>query len=314
MRTARLLPRGLRKDAFMTATFLEYDMVDVFAQGPFAGNQLAVVHGAAELPDAALLSIAQEFNLPETTFPTPMAAGRFRNQIFTPSGEVSFAGHPTLGTAWVLRAHGEVTEPEVVQECGAGEIGVRFDDDRLEFTAGPRDLVGPLDGPVVCRLVEELGLEGDDIMGETWMAGTGLTFVHLPVRDEAVARAAVPRRPVRQMTDLPETGDLLLGINLYVVRARSDDGLDVHSRVFVDDPSVPEDPATGSAAAGLGMALHARSMLPESGRYTISQGVEIGRPSRLYARAFGTPERIERVEVGGSAVIVARGEFQLSDG
>lgn len=193
----------------MIVRFLEYDLVDVFAHGPFAGNQLAVVHGAAELPSSALLLIAQEFNLPETTFPTPMGSGRFRNRIFTPGGEIPFAGHPTLGTAWVLRARGEVTESQVVQVCGAGEIGVRLDDDRIEFTAVPRDLVGPLDGPIVSRLLEAPGLERDDIVGDTWLAGTGLTFVHLPVHDEAVARAAVPRRAVRHITDLPETRDPL---------------------------------------------------------------------------------------------------------
>jgi trans-2,3-dihydro-3-hydroxyanthranilate isomerase len=307
---AWLLERGLRKDVFMTVRFLEYDVVDVFAHRPLAGNQLAVVHGAAELSDSALLSIAQEFNLPETTFPTPMESGRFRNRIFTPRGEIPFAGHPTVGTAWVLRARGEVTEREVVQECGAGEIGVRLEDDRIEFAAVPRDLVGPLDGPVVSRLVEALGLERDDIIGDTWLAGTGLTFVHLPVHDEAVARAAVPRRAVRHITDLPETGDPLEGINLYAVRARSDDGLDVHSRVFVGDPSVPEDPATGSAAAGLGMALQARSVLTASGRYTISQGSEMGRPSLLEARVDQAEDTL-RVLVAGTVHPFARGQIRV---
>ena len=217
----------------MAADFLEYDVVDVFAETPFAGNQLAVVHGAGDLPDAALLAIAREFGFSETTFPTPVDDGRYRVRIFTPGGEIPFAGHPTLGTASVLRDRGQLGERAVVQECGAGDIGVRFDDDQVELSAAPRDLAGPLGDAFVAQLLDGVGLDRADQDGEVWLAGTGLTFVHLPVREEAVARATAPRRPVRELADLPQTGDPLDGINLYALRGRSRDGLDVHSRVFV---------------------------------------------------------------------------------
>lgn len=294
----------------MSPEFLEYDVVDVFATTPFAGNQLAVVHGAAELPDEALLAIAREFNFSETTFPTPVDEGRYRARIFTPGGEIPFAGHPTLGTASVLRDRGVLGESAVVQECGAGEIGVRFDRDQVELTAAPRDLAGPLGDAFTAQLLEGVGLERSELDGDVWLAGTGLTFVHLPVREDAVARAVVPRRAVRDLADLPQTGDPLDGLNVYAVRGRSGDALDVHSRVFVPGLSVPEDPATGSAAAGLGLALHARGLLEDGGRYQISQGTEIGRPSVLHGR-IEADDAVTAVHVAGAVHFVARGHIRV---
>lgn len=293
----------------MPDAFLEYDVVDVFATEPFAGNQLAVVHGAADLPDADLLAIAREFNFSETTFPTPVDGGRYRTRIFTPGGEIPFAGHPTLGTAWVLRERGHLDRDEVVQECGAGEIGVRLGDD-VELSAAPRDLVGPLGDAFVSQLLEAMGLDLEDGDGEVWLAGTGLTFVHVPVHDDAVGRARVPRRAVRDLTDLPDTRDPLDGINLYAVRSRSGDEVDVHSRVFVPGLSVPEDPATGSAAAGLGLALNERGVLDGDGRYRISQGSEIGRPSLLAGRVEHEGSDVRRVHVAGAVHPIARGQIR----
>jgi len=297
----------------MVDAFLEYDVVDVFAEAPFAGNQLAVVHGAADLSGDQLLAIAREFNLSETTFPTPVDGERYRTRIFTPGEEIPFAGHPTLGTAWVLRDRGEVGGAELVQECGAGDIGVRFDGDRVELSAVPRELVGPIGAALVAQLLAGLGLEPGDLDGEVWLAGTGLTYVHLPVRDEAVARAVVPMGAVRDLAIQPPTGDPLGGINLYAVRARSATGLDVHSRVFVPAAPVPEDAATGSAASGLGLALHARELLPEGGRYRISQGAEMGRPSLLDGRVEVAARRdvgVARVHVAGSVQPIARGRIR----
>jgi trans-2,3-dihydro-3-hydroxyanthranilate isomerase len=294
----------------MPDAFLEYDVVDVFADEPFAGNQLAVVHGAEGLSDDQLLAVAREFNFSETTFPTPGDGGRYHTRIFTPGGEIPFAGHPTLGTAWVLRDHGRLDEDHVVQECGAGEIGVRFEDHRVELSAAPRDLAGPLGDAFVVQLLEALGLDLDDCDGETWLAGTGLTFVHLPVHDDAIANARPARRTVRDLADLPDTRDPLDGINLYAVRDRDRGVLDVHSRVFVPG-LVPEDPATGSAATGLGMALHARRVLESGDRYRISQGSEIGRPSTLDGWIEGDQQALSQVHVAGSVHPIARGQIRI---
>jgi trans-2,3-dihydro-3-hydroxyanthranilate isomerase len=292
----------------MAEDFLEYDVVDVFAEQPFAGNQLAVVHGAADLPDESLLALAREFNFSETTFPTPVDGSRYRTRIYTPSGELPFAGHPTLGTAWVLRDRSLLSGTDVVQECGAGEIGVRLDGDRVELSAAPRDLAGPLGEAFVAQVLEEVGLDLTDGAGDAWLAGAGLTFVHVPVHDDAVARATPSQRPAREIADLPQTRDPLEGVNLYAVRGSLGSALDVHSRVFVP---MPEDPATGSAAAGLGMALHARGLLGDGGRYRISQGAEIGRPSVLEGRIDAPDSTVSQVHVAGSVHRIARGQIRV---
>ena len=294
----------------MADAFLAYDVVDVFAQEPFSGNQLAVVHGAADLSDGALLALAREFSFSETTFPAPGEDGRrYRSRIFTPGGEIPFAGHPTLGTAWVLRERGLIDGERVIQDCGAGEIGVRFDGDRVELSAAPGDLAGPIGDGFVAQLLEAIGLELDDCNGETWLAGTGLTFVHLPVHEGAVARARVASRIVRDIADLPQTRHPLDGINLYAVRGRAGGALDVHSRVFVPG-LVPEDPATGSAATGLGIALHARELLQDGDHYRISQGSELGRPSVLDGRIDAEASGVVRVHVAGAVQPIAQGQIR----
>lgn len=307
---------------------LDFDVVDVFADQPFAGNQLAVVHGTDGLDTQALLAIAREFNFSETTFPvstgsttggagsTAVGAGsttgsdRYAVRIFTPGGEVPFAGHPTLGTAWVLRQHGLLRGDEVVQECLAGEITVRFDDPAVELGAVPRDLAGPLADEVTEELLADLGLGPDDLAGQAWLAGTGLTFVHLPVSDDAVARAHPSVRPVAEYADrLPDCADPVDGINLHSVEPGAGP-LAVHSRVFVPGLDVAEDPATGSAAAGLGMALVATGRLPEGGEYLIRQGLEMGRPSRLHGRVEATAGRATRCFVRGRVHPVASGRIR----
>lgn len=292
---------------------LTYDVVDVFTDRVFAGNQLAVVHGAESLSTAQCLQIAQEFGYSETTFPEPGDALGYATRIFTPAAEIPFAGHPTLGTAWVLRNRGMLTGPAVTQRCGAGNIGVAFaEDGSVELSARPHDLVGPVDDELVAALLEDVGLSISDVAGPVWIAGTGLTFVHLPVVEEAVARALPSTTPLRTYADrlaaVGATADPVEGINLHAVAGEAPH-LSVHARVFVPGLSVPEDPATGSAAAGLGMALVAAGRLPEGGRYSIMQGLEMGRPSQLEGRvevAAGAPSACF---VAGRVQQVASGEI-----
>ena len=126
----------------MTAMRLAFDVVDVFTDRPFAGNQLAVVHGADELSTEQCQALAREFNFSESTFPATPDGDAYATRIFTPAQEIPFAGHPTLGTAWVLRSRGLLTADVVTQHCGAGEVGVRFEGDLVELSATPRDLAG----------------------------------------------------------------------------------------------------------------------------------------------------------------------------
>ncbi|MEO5708895.1 MAG: PhzF family phenazine biosynthesis protein [Nocardioidaceae bacterium] len=299
---------------------LRYDIVDVFTDRPFAGNQLAVVHGADELSTQQCQALAREFGFSESTFPssTVTDGASYATRIFTPEQEIPFAGHPTLGTAWVLRSLGLLTADEVTQDCGAGTIGVRFDGDPddgwVELSAAPHDLAGPVPTDVVRGLLRMLGLSLSDLAGETWVAGCGLSFVHVPVSEEAVVRAVPTSGPfpdlAEKLAGLGRVDDLLDAVNLYAV-AGDAPRLDVHARVFVPGAGVPEDPATGSAAAGLGMALVATGLLPEGGGYTITQGVEMGRPSSLSGRVEATGGTATRCHVAGQVQPVASGEIAV---
>jgi trans-2,3-dihydro-3-hydroxyanthranilate isomerase len=301
----------------MAERTLRYDVVDVFTDQPFAGNQLAVVHGAQDLTATQCLALAREFNYAETTFPVAAADGTsYTVRIFTPGGEIPFAGHPTLGTAWVLREKGLVVGEEVVQHCGAGDIEVRLDSDLVELSATPRDLLGPVDvgDDLVAAVLADVGLAPSDVAGPVWLAGCGLTFLHIPVNAEAVDRAVASPRPLSQyaarLAALGTAVDPVEGINLH--HAVEDDGhVDVRSRVFVPGLSVPEDAATGSSAAGLGMTFVAAGLLEKGGSYTITQGVEMGRPSRLFGRVDVEDGRAVRCHVAGQVCHVARGEIAV---
>jgi trans-2,3-dihydro-3-hydroxyanthranilate isomerase len=285
---------------------LEYDVVDVFAERPFAGNQLAVVHGAKGLPDSRLLALAREFGYSETTFPVPMAPDRYAVRIFTPGGEIPFAGHPTLGTAWVLRRRGDIGG-DAVQTCAAGDIPVSFLDDGcggelVELSAGRRDL-GAVPDTVVADLLAGLGVDATCLAGEVRYAGTGLTWIHLPVTDDAVTAARPGGGAVPELSGAQDPCD---GVNLYALTAPDR----VHARVFVPGLSVAEDAATGSAAAGLGVALADLGLLPADGRFVIDQGIEMGRPSRLHVTVDpGQPAADLRVRVAGAVVPIATGRI-----
>jgi trans-2,3-dihydro-3-hydroxyanthranilate isomerase len=304
----------------MSAQPLRFDIVDVFTERPFAGNQLAVVHGAACLSQGQCLALAREFGFSETTFPVPVSPASYFTRIFTPGGQIPFAGHPTLGTAWVLRTHGHLSATQVTQACGVGDIGVTFLEDgagpgEVELSAPARDLAGPLTTALAEDLLADVGLAADDLDGDVYVAGTGIDFVYLPVRASAVSRAREPRRPLSGFA--AQAGlrlqDRLEGVSVYSAGpsdAPSAD-LSVHARVFVPDLAVPEDPATGSAAAGMGQVLAATGRVPRDGRYTVSQGAELGRPSTLRGRLQYDGDRLRAVLVAGGVHPVARGEIQV---
>ncbi len=300
---------------------LSYDIVDVFTDRAYAGNPLAVVYGAEELPAVQLHAMAREFNLSETTFPAaPTENDRasgidYRVRIFTPGGEIPFAGHPTLGTAWALRQRGLLQPGRRVQSCPAGLVPVDVapgSADALELQAAPRDLSGPLTKSAVTALVGSLGLGADDVVGAVHAAGCGISFVHVPVRADAVARARPGGVPLSQLPvrDLG-LSDPLDGVNVFAVEedCQREGPLQVHSRVFVPGLSVPEDPATGSAAVGLGVALAALGIASYEGQtsYRIGQGIEMGRPSVLHGRVETRGGEAVQCWVAGQVVPVATG-------
>jgi trans-2,3-dihydro-3-hydroxyanthranilate isomerase len=289
---------------------LAYDVVDVFADAPFEGNQLAVVHGTAGLSTDQLQSIAREFGFSETTFPTDTSDAGYAVRIFTPGQELPFAGHPTLGTAWVLRERGEVTADVVVQRCGAGDVPVRCTDGSVELTAIPDLCDGPLPSDTTERLLRGVGLDPADGAGDAWITGTGLPWAHLPVTVDALARVTGPSAPMVELVGSDRAGSGAVGVALVAIESTEGPVVKVRSRVFSRDADVGEDPATGSAAAALGVALVARGILGDRGRAEIVQGVEMQRPSRLHVAVDATDGAATVVRVAGRVHHVMSGTIR----
>jgi trans-2,3-dihydro-3-hydroxyanthranilate isomerase len=282
---------------------LSYDVVDVFTHRPFAGNALAVVHGSRGLPTSALQDIAREFNLSETTFPVPVDRHTYEVRIFTPGNEVPFAGHPTVGTAWVLRERGDLADGAVLQRCAAGDVGVLATPQGARLSARARELGAPLERPV---LLTEVGVDEADLRSPVRAASCGLGFVYVRVSPDAVRRS----HAISTAFSFPPTGtgDPLGGICVYAVEP-SVEPLQVLARVFCPEMGVPEDPATGSAAAGLGLVLVAEGLAASDATtsYTISQGEQVGRPSRLECEVEASGGVGTMAHVGGGVQPVARG-------
>lgn len=285
---------------------LDYDVVDVFAERPYAGNPLAVVHGSDGLASDALQAIAREFNLSETAFPVPVDPSTYAVRIFTPQMEVPFAGHPTVGTAWVLRRRGDLDADAVVQRCAAGDVAVTVGVEGARLSAAARELGEPVQLP---DLLAAVGLEAADLLAPARGASCGLGFVYARVDYEAVRRSHAAGA---SWTD-PMVGvhDPLGGICVYACEV-ADGGVQVQARVYCPDAGVPEDPATGSAAAGLGLVLVAEGLAAPGGTtaYTVEQGAQIGRPSRLECAVDAAGGLAEVVHVGGRVQPVARGTLR----
>jgi len=276
-----------------------YVVCDVFTDRPLQGNQLAVFTDARELPEELLQPLARELNFSETVFVYPAAAdGHARMRIFTPTIEVPFAGHPTLGTAFVLG--GPLQLHEIRLETGMGVVPVQLEREGARIVFGwmsqPVPTVEPYAGEG--ELLDALGVERSELPVELY--DNGLRHVYVCLR--APEDVAQLRPDLGRLAELPA----VLGVNTF-----AGSGTAWKTRMFAPGDSVPEDPATGSAAGPLAVHLVRHGRIAAGEEIEISQGAEIGRPSTLYARVEGTLETIERVEVGGSAVIVARGEFRL---
>ena len=275
------------------ATF-RYVFVDAFTDVPLAGNQVAVFTDAREIPEEQLQPLAREINFSETVFVYPAAGdGHARIRIFTPSLELPFAGHPVLGTAFVLG--GPLQLDELRLETGAGVVPIRLERDGSRIVFGwmrqPAVAFGPFDGAE--ELLALLGVEESGPPVELYRQGPGHVLIEL---DSPQAVAALK----------PDVA-ALQELNPYGTCCFAREGEIWKARVFVPAHGVAEDPATGSAAGPLALHLARHGRIGFGDEIEIRQGVEIGRPSTLFAVARSP----EDVEVGGSAVVVARGEFRL---
>ncbi len=279
-------------------------VADVFTDRPLEGNQLAVFTDARELPEESLLPLAREVGFSETVFVyPPETGGHARIRIFMPSAEIPFAGHPVLGTAFALG--GPLQLGEIVFETGVGPVPVALEreGDRLVF--GRMRQPVPTAEPLAAteELLAALGVASSELPIEVYDNGMKYVYVALPSEQHVAGLEPDFGALVR----LVREGTLPVGgISCFAGAGRR-----WKTRMFAPAEGIVEDPATGSAAGPLACHLARHGAIAFGEEIEISQGAELHRPSTLYARADGSAERIERVEVGGSAVIVARGEFRL---
>ena len=295
-----------------------YHTADVFTDKMFGGNQLAVIMDARGLSTEQMQSITREFNYPESVFlfPAENPANTKRVRIFTPGYELPFAGHPTVGCAWVLAKTGEIDldggDTEIILEEGVGPVPVRIRSENgvpvfAQLTAAkiPERSDSPYD---IAAVAASVSLDPDDIdlangnAVEHWSAG--LKFLHVPLKSlDALERA----RLKLHVWENTYSDDKLIGAYIFVP-----DGNDYRVRMFGPDAGVPEDPATGSACAALGGYIGARSSLRDGMlRHSVIQGVEMGRPSRMELEVDLAGGAVKAVRVGGSSVLVASGELHI---
>ena len=281
----------------MTGPSLAYQVVDVFTSTPYAGNALAVVLDGDDLSTAQMQAIAREFNLSETAFPLqPPQGATYGLRIFTPISELPFAGHPSVGSAWVLHQLGRIEAGDNVQSCGAGLLSV-YVGDTVTLAGGAPTVTERVD-PV--PLLDALGLGAADLVGTPpRFAGVGIEFAYLLVRPAALGLA---RPMAAKVAAAGRTGISLV----------SWDGAVARCRVFPGGVGIVEDPATGSAAMALGVFLAASGLLGDGTHdYVVEQGYEMGRPATMSCRVEVLGGQVVTTSVCGSVVPVARGEISV---
>ena len=268
-----------------------FAQVDVFSTAPFGGNPVAVVLAADGMTDEEMAAFARWTNLSETTFVLPPtdAAADYRLRIFTPGGELPFAGHPTLGSAhaW-LEAGGAPRGAVVVQECGAGLVRVRQDAGRVAFAAPPLRRSGPATPDEAARVVAFLGVDAGRVRSVEWVDnGPGWVAALLDSADTVLSL-----RP-----DMALGRGMVVGaVGPYPVGAEAA----VEVRAFCPDLAIDEDPVTGSLNAGLAQWLLAEGVLQAP--YVAAQGTALGRTGRVHIEVAGG-----ETWVGGACVTRIRG-------
>ena len=281
-------------------TARRFSQLDVFTDQPLRGNPLAVVHDAQGLSDGQMAEVARWTNLSETTFllPPDDAGADYRVRIFTPGGELPFAGHPTLGSchAW-LSAGGVPRDADVVvQQCGVGLVRVsrerHGESERLAFAAPALRRSGPADADLRAQAVAALGLCDADLLQLQWI-DNGPGWVGWLLKDAASVLALRPDFAAMR------------GLNLGVVGAYpAGSECQFEVRAFVPDLGVPEDPVTGSLNAGLAQWLIGAGLAPD--RYVAAQGAALGRAGRVFVTKLGAD-----IWIGGAVCAVVSGTVTL---
>ncbi len=281
-----------------------YVIYDVFTTAPFGGNPLAVIPDATKLPEAALQRIAREFNLSETAFVYPPSdpSCHARVRIFTPTQELPFAGHPTIGTSIALFDLG-LAPNEMQLELGVGPIPVTVAAGKARFVT-PVPLTTWPDLPIDV-VAASASLSENDIRTNRHapvIASVGMPFAFAEVRDRDALAAAHPQTDAFRAFEPNWPAKTHYDLVLYVR-----DGQNIRARMFAPLDGIPEDPATGSAAAAL--AAYLGELDGRSQSFTVDQGVEMGRPSRIEAEVIVSDRRSVAVAIAGSAVKMMDGRF-----
>ncbi|MDQ3949157.1 MAG: PhzF family phenazine biosynthesis protein [Gemmatimonadota bacterium] len=301
-----------------------YYTADVFTDRPFGGNQLAVFPDARGIDSARMQEIAREFNFSETTFVLPPEDARHarRVRIFTPGAEIPFAGHPTVGTAHVLAAVGEIPlsgdTTSIVFEEGVGPVPVTIRAQGrhpvfAQLGVAKLPEIGP-SPPAAARLAAMLSLDEGDLAGpdmppEAISCGVPYLLIPLASRD-AVARARLRLDLWEQTLRGYWTDDIFF----FALDPEREDS-DVHARMFAPGFGIAEDPATGSAAVALGGYLAARHpRLDGTLRWVVEQGFEMRRPSIMEVEVDKRDGAVTGVRVGGSTVLVCEGQMEVPTG
>lgn len=274
-----------------------FHQVDVFSAVQLLGNPLAVVHAATGLGDAEMAAFARWTNLSETTFllpPTDPGAD-YLVRIWTPGGELPFAGHPTLGSCFAWLAAGGVpkTPGTVVQQCAVGLVRIRQDGARLAFAAPPLRRTGPLDDDMLARILSGIGVARDDVLHHQWV-------------DNGPGWCAVMLRSAEQVLAVRGNSELLRGIKLGLVGAHppgSECAFELRA-LYHDTEQLTEDPVTGSLNASVAQWLIGAGLAPSS--YVASQGTLLQRAGRVHVQKLG-----DEVWIGGDVVAVVEGSVDL---
>jgi PhzF family phenazine biosynthesis protein len=274
-----------------------FHQLDVFSAVPLLGNPLAVVHAASGLSETTMAAFARWTNLSETTFLLPPSepTADYHVRIWTPGGELPFAGHPTLGSchAW-LAAGGQPKEPgTVVQQCGVGLVRIRQNGQRLAFAAPPRRRTGPLDDALLARIVAGIGVARADVLHHQWV-------------DNGPGWCAVMLRSAAQVLAVKGRSELLEGIKLGLVGAHaagSECAFEIRA-LYHDTDVLVEDPVTGSLNASVAQWLIEAGLAPAS--YVAAQGAVLKRAGRVHIDKLA-----DTVWVGGDVALCIEGEVEL---
>ena len=294
---------------------------DVFTDRVFGGNQLAVFPDARGLSDAQMLDVAREFNLSETTFVLPPESPEStkRLRIFTPTRELNFAGHPTVGSAFVLASTGGVAldgdRTKIVFEEGVGSVPVEIRSERgkpvfTQLTAARLPEYGPPPPPTE-HIAAMLSLEPEDVLDNNNDAPTaiscGLPFLYIPLASmDAVRRARLNWEWWEQCL-----ASYWAPLVYLFSRETEREDSSLHARMFAVSLGIEEDPATGAAATALAGYLAPRQGGGGTLEWIVEQGFEMGRPSIIHVEADTSDGNIKEIRVGGRSVMVSEGEIEL---